>query len=118
MPNLRLYREFYRIDYVDGINDNYTLMDPFALSARTYSFNDSDFVESPEVFRESAGNYYVNINPSLYVYPNIYQLIWYVRYLDNGIMRQLNNRFIFDPINQNIVTQIDIELLGTFQDIC
>ncbi len=109
MSKLRIYKEFYRIDYVDGNNDNYTLIDPFSLSAATYEFSTSGLVQNLIVTQESTGNYYVELNGSLYSYPTIYQIIWYVEYLNNGIMKQLRTKFLFDPVKNYIITELDIE---------
>jgi len=109
MSKLRIYKEFYRIDYIDGVNDNYTLIDPFSLSAATYNFNTSQIVENLTVSQESTGSYYVELNGSYYLFPTIYQIIWYVGYLNNGISKQLRTKFIFDPVNNNIITELDIE---------
>ncbi len=109
MSKLRIYKEFYRIDYVDGNNDNYTLIDPFSLSAATYEFSTSGLVQNLIVTQESTGSYYVELNGSLYSYPTIYQIIWYVEYLNNGIMKQLKTKFLFDPVNNYIITELDIE---------
>lgn len=118
MSKLRIYKEFYRINYVDGVNDNYVLIDPHSLSAETYNFNTNALIENLDVVRESLGNYYVQIKPALYKYPNVYQFRWYVQYLNNGITKQLNTKFIFDPINQDIVTQIEIELIDNGLYMC
>jgi hypothetical protein len=109
MSKLRIYKEFYRIDYVNGNNDNYTLIDPFSLSAATYEFSTSGLVQNLIVTQESTGNYYVELNGSLYSYPTIYQIIWYVEYLNNGIMKQLRTKFLFDPVKNYIITELDIE---------
>lgn len=110
MPKLRIYKEFYRINVIDGVNDNYTLIDPYSISAETVDFNTNSFVENLNVVQESMGNYYVEITPSLYTFPNIYQFRWYVQYLNNGITKLLRTKFIFDPITQNIITELEIEL--------
>jgi hypothetical protein len=109
MSKLRIYKEFYRIDYVDGNNDNYTLIDPFSLSAATYEFSTSGLVQNLSVTQESTGNYYVELNGSLYSYPTLYQIIWYVEYLNNGIVKQLRTKFLFDPVKNYIITELDIE---------
>lgn len=109
MPKLRLYKEFYRIDYVDGANDNYTLMNPFSLTAATFNVNTSQLVESLVITQESLGSFYVELNANLYEFPTLYRLIWFVNYLDNGIMKQLRTKFLFDPIKKYIITELDIE---------
>ena len=111
MSKLRLYKEFYRIDYTDGVNDTYTLIDPFSLTACTYNFSTSQLVENLTITQESLGNYYVEMNGSLYFFPTVYQLIWYVEYLNNGIVKQLRTKFLFDPINNNYITELDIEFV-------
>jgi hypothetical protein len=35
--------------------------------------------------------------------------VWYVQYLNNNITKQLKTKFIFDPINQNLISELDIE---------
>lgn len=109
MSKLRIYKEFYRIDYIDGINDNYTLIDPFSLSAATYNFNTSQLVENLTTTYESTGNYYVDLKGSLYFFPTVYQIVWYVEYLNSGVIKQLRTKFLFDPVNNNIITELDIE---------
>jgi len=109
MSKLRIYKEFYRIDYVNGNNDNYTLIDPFSLSAATYQFSTSGLVENLIVTQESTGSYYIELNGALYSYPTLYQIIWYVEYLNNGITKQLRTKFLFDPVKNYIITELDIE---------
>lgn len=109
MAKLRIYREFYRINYVDGVNDVYTSIDPFFLSAATFNNFTNAYVESPAVSTDGLGSYYVDLNPSLYIYPNMYVLRWYVKYLNNNIQKMLRTKFIFDPITQSIITELDIE---------
>jgi hypothetical protein len=109
MSKLRIYKEFYRIDYIDGVNDNYTLIDPFSLTAATYNFSTSQVVESLTTTQESLGNYYIELNGSLYTFPTVYQIIWYVEYLNNGIVKQLRTKFLFDPVKNYIISELDIE---------
>jgi hypothetical protein len=109
MSKLRIYKEFYRIDYIDGVNDNYTLIDPFSLTAATYNFSTSQIVESLTTTQESLGNYYIELNGSLYTFPTVYQIIWYVEYLNNGIVKQLRTKFLFDPVKNYIISELDIE---------
>ena len=109
MAKLRIYREFYRINYVDGVNDVYTSINPYSLSAATYNNFTNSYVESPVVSTDATGSYYVDLNPALYIYPNMYVLRWYVQYLNNNITRMLRTKFIIDPITQSIITELDIE---------
>lgn len=109
MSKLRLYKEFYRIDYVNGVNDIYTLIDPFSLTAKTFNFSTSQLVENLVINQESTGSYYVDLAAHLYSYPTLYQIIWYVEYLNNGIMKQLKMKFLFDPVKNYIITELDIE---------
>lgn len=109
MSKLTIYKQFYMINYVNGVNDNYTLIDPHVLSASTFNFATNDLVENLSINYESLGNYYVDLNASLYVFPTVYQLVWYVQYLNNNITKQLKTKFILDPINQNLISELDIE---------
>lgn len=109
MPKLRIYREFYRINYVDGSNDLYTAIDPYFLSAATYNSLTNEYIETPTVVSEGTGVYYAEMNTSLYTYPNLYVLRWYVKYLNNNIQKMLRTKFMFDPIKQMLITELDIE---------
>lgn len=111
MSKLRLYKEFYRIEYTDGVNDIYNLIDPFFLSAATYNFNTSQLVENLIITQAGLGEYYIELNATLYLFPTVYQIIWYVQYLNNNINKKLKTKFIFDPINRNIITELDIEFV-------
>lgn len=55
------------------------------------------------------GNYYIELNGSLYTFPTVYQIIWYVEYLNNGIVKQLRTKFLFDPVKNYIISELDIE---------
>ena len=83
MSKLTIYKEFYRINYIDGVNDNYTLIDPYSLSAATYNFGTNDLVENLTVDYESLGSYFVDLNANLYFFPTVYQIVWYVQYLNH-----------------------------------
>lgn len=109
MSKLTIYKEFYRINYINGVNDNYTLIDPYALSAATFNFGTNDLIENLNVDYENLGSYFVNLNTSLYFFPTVYQIVWYVQYLNNNITKQLKTKFIFDPVNQNLISELDIE---------
>jgi hypothetical protein len=109
MSKLTIYKEFYRINYINGVNDNYTLINPYALSASTFNFATNELIENLTVDYESLGSYFVNLNGSLYFFPTVYQIVWYVQYLNNNITKQLKTKFIFDPINQNLISELDIE---------
>jgi hypothetical protein len=109
MSKLTIYKEFYRINYINGVNDNYTLINPYALSASTFNFGTNELIENLTVDYESLGSYFVNLNGGLYFFPTVYQIVWYVQYLNNNITKQLKTKFIFDPINQNLISELDIE---------
>ena len=77
------------INYVNGVNDNYTLIDPYSLSVATYNFATQELVENLVVNFESLGNYYVDLNANLYVFPTVYEIVWTVQYLNNNITKLL-----------------------------
>ena len=66
-------------------------------------------MENLTVNYESLGNYYVDLNANLYLFPTVYEIVWTVQYLNNNITKLLKTKFIFDPINQNYITELDIE---------
>ncbi len=109
MSNLRLYRKFYRVDYVDGSNDQYTFITPTFLSAATYNISSSQFVENLTTVLESSGIYYVDLNNLLYNYADIYEVNWYVRYTSASPFKILTTRFKYQPNNIIMQLQIDLE---------
>ena len=66
-------------------------------------------MENLTVDYESLGSYFVDLNANLYFFPTVYQIVWYVQYLNNNITKQLKTKFIFDPVNQNLISELDIE---------
>jgi len=92
MSIFRLYRKFYSINYNLGTT-NYTLINPTTLSANTYLSN--VLVESNlNIIQESNGVYYVDLNPTLYTNPNIYELRWFVQYVNNSATKILQTMFM------------------------
>ena len=108
VSSLRIYRKFYKIDYVDGSNDTYTFIDPIYLSANTYNLSSSSFVENLTVNYESQGIYYVDLNNLLYNYSDTYEINWHVRYIDSSPYKVLTTRFKYEP--NNYITELAIEL--------
>lgn len=108
MSTLRLYRKFYKIDYVDGSNDTYTFIDPFYLSANTYNLTSSVFVENLTVNYESQGIYYVDLNNLLYNYSDTYEINWHIRYVAASPYKVLTTRFKYEP--NNYIVELGIEL--------
>jgi hypothetical protein len=94
MAVFRLYRKIYVINYSIG-NTNYTLINPFSISANTYISN--VLVESNlNVVQESTGVYYVDLNPSLYNNQNVYELRWFIKYVNNSTEKILQTLFMYE----------------------
>jgi hypothetical protein len=112
MANLTLYRDFYCINHtVFNSADTYTLITPIELSANTYIRNSTTVTESPIVQNESTGKYYVNLNPVLYSYDNVYELIWSVTYNSYSPVKNLITRFRLYPYSIN--SSFDVEVISS-----
>lgn len=111
MANLTLYREFYCISQTAQSSAyTYVLIAPVALSANTYVENSTTIVESIIVQNKSTGIYYVNLNPVLYSFDNIYELVWSVNYNLYSPTKKLITRFRLSPYNIN--STIDVEIVS------
>jgi len=108
MADIRLYREFFCFSYIGSESTSQTLIDPYYISATTKLVSGSTIIEEPTPIQESSGIYYVNLNPILYTFSNIYELNWYVNYIDGTTQKILPTRFKLNPLN--IGNQIDLEL--------
>lgn len=130
MGELRLYKKFYTIGIIrtgSTIEQNYVLLDPYSLSANTYTAGtgateSSSLIESSIVIaQESEGVYYANLNPNLYASDVTYDLIWFTNYTSLAPMKKLSTRF---RINVNSISNqieieymnypLEIEILGTY----
>jgi len=104
MGHIRLYRRFYRmVPAVSGdtVNQVYTLINPYQLTARVYIYNTSQLVEtisSNNIVQESTGIYYVNLNHRLYSFDNTYDLVWNVNYTEVAPLKRLKTTFKIQPV--------------------
>jgi len=97
MSTFRLYRKVYRVNYNSG-TPIYTLVNPVSISASVYLSN--TIVESVSVVNDSTGVYYVELTPSLYTNPNIYELRWTIQYTsDSASSKTLQTMFMYEPAN-------------------
>ena len=118
MGELRLYKKFYTIGIIrtgSTIEQNYVLLDPYSLSANTYTAGtgateSSSLIESSIVIaQESEGVYYANLNPNLYASDVTYDPVWFVGYV-NSITKKISTRF---RINVNTTTnQIEVDYIN------
>jgi hypothetical protein len=114
MSGLRLYRKIYLLNHTPG-NDVYSLIDPIYLSAATY--NSNVIVENNlNVFQESTGVYYVDLNPDLYSNLFVYELRWTIQYISNSPYKILQTLFKYESnINRYyIFGEIDYESKPNF----
>ena len=110
MANLTLYRDFYRVNHTSFSADAYTLINPTSISASTYVRYSTAITETLVVNNESTGKYYVDLNPLLYSFDNVYELVWSVVYDLNSPIKNLITRFRLNPYN--IGSSIDIEIVS------
>jgi hypothetical protein len=110
---IRLYRRFYRITPSSEAGDTYTLIDPTAITAKTYLRDTATEVESVSaVNNESAGIYFVDLTPSLYYYKYEYDLKWFVDYTTFSGQKTLKTTFKIKPssnFSYDISTEIQNE---------
>lgn len=111
MAELRLYKDIYRIDY-NSSGQTYTLVNANVITANVVNLSNSNIVESPAVNLQSTGVYFVSLNPVLYSYDNIYEVLYTVNYVLNAPVRILKTRFKFRPFNISSDYGIDLEKMN------
>jgi len=111
MSGLRLYRKIYIINH-NSSGENYTLIDPVGISASTYNFLTTLLTEVTTVVQESTGIYYVELNPDLYTYSDIFELRWSIQYVNNSPIKILQTLFKYDSGALRVYTfgEIDYKL--------
>jgi hypothetical protein len=107
MANLRLYRDIY---VISG-SSTYTLINPTSLTANSYPRYSSAITETLTVYNESTGIYYVDLNPILYNFSDIYEVRWNVQYTPSAPNRILITRFRLNPYNIGGANGIEIEII-------
>ena len=118
MGEIRLYRKFYcaSVSTIGG-TDEYNLINPYSLSANTFvagtgNTQTSTIIESGlNIIQSETGIYYVDLDPISYAADIIYDLVWYVEYIENSPNKKLVTRFKVNPVN--IGQQIEIEYTGS-----
>ena len=119
MGQIRLYKKFYTVGIIRTgatIDQNYVLLDPYALSANTYVAG-TGATESPSLIessfpisQESTGVYFADLIPQLYASDVTYDLIWFVNYTTTAPTKKISTRFRMNV--NNITNQIEIEYLN------
>lgn len=97
MADLRLYRKIYCIVKNSVSGETYTLIDPVGIS--TTSSGSTGVVENITPTQENTGIYFVDLNPNLYTFDDIYSLFWDVQYVIGAPVRRLETRFRLNPVN-------------------
>ena len=120
MGQIKLFRKFYCVGIIrtgNTIDQNYTLIDPYALSANTYvagtgATESTTIIESSlPITRDQLAVYFADLDPFLYASDVTYDLIWFVNYTNSSPIKKLSTRFRF---NVNTVTnQLEIEYLNS-----
>ena len=119
MGQIKLFRKFYCVGIIrtgNTIDQNYTLIDPYALSANTYvagtgATESTTIIESSlPITRDQLAVYFADLDPFLYASDVTYDLIWFVNYTNSSPIKKLSTRFRF---NLNAITnQLEIEYLN------
>ncbi len=104
MNYLRLYRDFYYIESHGTSSETYSLINVDNLSAYVTIEGSASIIESPEIFNESLGRYYVDLSSSLYNIDDIYEMNWVVKYTTDSPVKRLITRFRLNPVvvGQNV----------------
>lgn len=120
MGQIKLYKKFYSVVIIrtgTTIDQTYILLDPFALSTNTYvattgATESTTLIESTlPITQESTGVYFAELSPNLYASDVTYDLIWFVNYTNNTLIKKLSTRF---RINANTITNsLEIEFLNS-----
>jgi hypothetical protein len=112
MASLRLYRDFYCIQYVpNSTGETYTLIDVYNLSAETRHLGTNDLVENLSIQHESLGKYFVNIDQYQYDINEIYEVHWLVNYTPASPLKKLITRFRLYPtiVGNNIEMRLETQ---------
>lgn len=124
MGQLKLYKKFYCIGIIrtgSTVEQNYVLLNPYALSANTYTAGSgatetSSLIESNlSITQESTGVYFADLNYNFYSSDVTYDLVWFVNYTLSATSKKISTRF---RININSVTnQLEIEFIDNSLEI-
>ncbi len=98
MADFRLYKDIYRVNHFTS-GETYTLLNAFSITALVINRSSSALIENVTVSNESTGVYYAVLNPYLYSYDQIYEVLWSVKYTSAAPIRILKSRFRFQPYN-------------------
>ena len=121
MSQLKLYKKFYSIELIktgSTIDENFVLINPNALSANTYVAGQNDIESTTiietglQIFQDSTGVYYANLNSFLYASDVTYDLVWFVNYTSNAPTKKINTRFRMNV--KGVSNQLEIEVLGKY----
>lgn len=119
MGELKLYKKFYQVKLVktvSAVQQDYILMNPYALSATTFTAGSGD-TESASIIENlvsitnlSTGIYFADLDPTLYAADVTYDLVWFIQYFSTAPVKKISTRF---RINVNTITnQIEIEYIN------
>ena len=108
MGNLRLYRDIYRLDFSSVTGETYTLINAYSITASSFPRNSSAVTENLSVSNESTGIYFVELNPVLYTFDNIYEVRWVVGYTSTAPSKTLTTRFRMKPFNIAGIAVVDV----------
>lgn len=115
MGEIRLYRQMYHFKFNgSGSTQSQELFNVHSLSASTkiHGTTGDTFVESNlEIFNESTGVYYVDLNPVYYAADLTYDLNWKVEYFENVPAKTLPTRFRLNPTI--IGHKLEVEILSS-----
>lgn len=115
MAQLTLYRRIYSVGILrtgSTIDQVYTLVDPYSISATTFSTQDTSTILETfnSVNQESTGVYSVDINPYLYTWDKTYSVEWGILYTELAPYKKLLTTFRLNPIN--IGSEVEIEIIS------
>ena len=113
MGVLRIYRDIYKIDFDAVTGETYALINAYNITAASFITNSINVIENLVPTLESVGTYYVELNPILYTFNDIYEIKWSVKYTSSAPTKILVTKFKMNPanINSEIISEMIIDVI-------
>ncbi len=106
MADTRIYRKIYKINYF-STGETYSLINVDSISAQCIRVSDSYLMETPLVYNESTGFYFVILTNNNYSPEELYEIIWSINYVPSAPIKELVTRFKFDVQNSSVVSIVE-----------
>jgi hypothetical protein len=108
MSEIRLYRDIYKFTLSSGTLSQ-TKVTPYSIGAEVYNSGSTLSIETATPHEEATGRYYVQLNPLLYTFDNVYELVWSVVYEPSAPIKKLKTFFKLKPYNVSSNVELHME---------